>query len=521
MVARIRYLVLALVVVVLLIGGVAYAYPWSLVSRYYAMQPTNPSISSTNTQGYLIQLPQCSISSNPYGGATGTYELFNCVAIKYGAISVVVWFYEPSGGQGVLLSFQTKQYPASLSEGWAPWLYVGTNGYLYAVDWAGSYWNVSTSLAISPGWHMAVVEEWYSSGTYYLALYLDGPLVGQVSTTTRPQLFGSYGLYPANDIGTGYASSWSNTNGGWFFFNGSIAWVAIYNTVLSQSQVQQLYQFGFPNTLFGDNLVVAYLLINNSLLYQGPPPLYTGSWSNYYFVPWFVNYTLLNQLGITNPQAISLTPSGSQGLIPETQFLGPVSSGVFIWCRLMSGVSVSVPSHVYVNQSFNVNVQLTTITQMLYELPYYFMVGINDTSESSVLRVDAWVFSSDAINGYVFVNDSSLTAPPKPGNYTVVVSLPVCNMMWTKQITVDPPPSNTTSTTGNTTNNTGSLSSSSSSSSSSNTPTTSLSTLSTTLIDALNTVVQYLVNPVVAVVVVLIVAVAYILYRRRETVVRL
>jgi hypothetical protein len=34
-------------------------------------------------------------------------------------------------------------------------------------------------------------------------------------------------------------------------------------------------------------------------------------------------------------------------------------------------------------------------------------------------------------------------------------------------------------------------------------------------------VVQYLVNPVVAVVVVLIVAVAYILYRRRETVVRL
>jgi len=157
---------------------------------------------------------------------------------------------------------------------------------------------------------------------------------------------------------------------------------------------------------------------------------------------------------------------------------------------------------------------------MQYELPYYFMVGINGTNESSVLRVDAWVFSSDAINGYVFANNSSLTAPPKPGNYTVVVSLPVCNMVWTKQITVDPP-SNTTSTTGNTTNNTGGTSSSTSSSTSNTLTTTTLSTLLTTLIDALNTMVQYLVNPVVAIVVVLIVAVAYILYRRKETVVRL
>jgi hypothetical protein len=180
-------------------------------------------------------------------------------------------------------------------------------------------------------------------------------------------------------------------------------------------------------------------------------------------------------------------------------------------------VSVSVPSSVYVNQSFNVNVQLTTITQMQYELPYWFLVGINSTNESQALRVDAWLFSSDAVGAYTFINSTTLVAPPKPGNYTVVVSLPVCNMVWTKQIAVDPPPSNTTSTMGNTTNNMGG----SSSSSSSNTPATSLSTLLTTLIDALNTVVQYLVNPVVVVVVVLVVAVAYILYRRRETVVRL
>jgi len=157
----------------------------------YAFQPTNPSISSTNTQGYLIQLPQCYISSNPYGGATGTYGLFSCTAIKYGAISAVVWFYEPNGGQGVLLGFSTNQYPSSSVTHWTSWLYVGTNGYLFAGDYNGAVYSVSSSSVLQPGWHMAVVEEWYSGGTYYIALYLDGSLIGQTSMgSSLPQLFG-------------------------------------------------------------------------------------------------------------------------------------------------------------------------------------------------------------------------------------------------------------------------------------------------------------------------------------------
>jgi len=505
MVARIRYLVLALVVV-LLVSGVAYAYPWTLISRYYGLQPT----ATSSTPGYLVQLPMCYVSRNPYGGGTGNFGLFDCVAIKYGAISVVAWFYEPQNGQGVLFILENTQYPSG-SSSYDLWLYVGTDGNLHATDY-----DFSSSIVtpLSPGWHMVVLEEWFSSGTYYLALYLDGTLVGTISTTSTPGVFGMYGLY--NQIGGGYGSGWSDTTGSWFFFNGTIAYVAVYNTVLSQSQVQQLYSAGFPNELFSQNLVVAYLLVNNTATYLGPPPLYVGSWSNYYFVPWFVNYALLSQAGITNPQAITITPSGSQGLIPETQFLGPIPNNLFSWCKLLQSVSVSVPSSVYVNQSFTVSVTLTTNAQMQYELPYWFLVGINGTNESQVLRVDAWLFSSDAVNAYTFINSTTLVAPPKPGNYTVVVSLPACNMTWTKQIAVDPPPSNTTPTTGTTGSSTGG-----SSSSSSNTPTTSLSTLLTILIDALGTVVQYLVNPVVIIMVVLIVAVAYILYKHRETVIKL
>jgi len=88
-----------------------------------------------NGVNQYFQLPQCTITSNPYGGATGTYGLLNCIAIQNGAISAVVWFYLPPGGQGVLLSFQNNQYP-NYPSGFTPWLYVGTNGYLYAGDWA-------------------------------------------------------------------------------------------------------------------------------------------------------------------------------------------------------------------------------------------------------------------------------------------------------------------------------------------------------------------------------------------------
>jgi hypothetical protein len=539
MMARIRYLVLALVVVVLLIGGVAYAYPWTLVSRYYAFQSTNPSISSNNAQGYLIQLPQCYISNNPYSGggytgATGTYGLINCVAINYGAISIVVWFYEPQNGQGMLLSSNQYLSGAPTSSYHLTPIYIGTNGYLYVGDWiGGSAWQLSP-VPISPGWHMVVYEEWASStsGPYYVSGYLDGRYLGQISSSTLPFMFGEASASLAYSvIGVGDGNAYPNAPNAWWWFNGTIAYVAVYNTVLSQSQVQALYQAGFPNELFAQNLVVAYLLVNNTAIYQGP---------NYvdYVIPWFVNNALLRQLNIINPSTFVIAPTGLPGLVPSSQFLGPIPTNLFSWCRLLQGVSVSVPSHVYVNQSFNVNVQLTTITQMQYELPYWFLVGINGTNESNVLSIDAWVFSSDAESAYTFVNSTTLVAPPKPGNYTITVSLPVCNMTWTKQITVDPPPSvNTTNSTSppspvtNSTSNTppppppntsGSSSSSSSSTSSSSSASTSTGTASTiltklsvSLADALTTVTTYLANPVViALLVLAIVAIAYIIYKK-------
>jgi len=286
-------------------AGNAYSYS---ATTPYGFQPTNPSINSTGNQGYFVQLPQCNINTNPYGGGKGTFGLINCIAINYGAVSAVVWFYLPPSGKGVLLSNQHLQYPITTNQEWAPWLYVGTNGYLFAGDFPID--QISTP--ISPGWHMAVYEEWASStsGPYYVALYLDGKNIGQQSGSFIPTLFGLYTYYTADDVGTGFTNGWQATPGGWWFFNGTIAYVALYNTILSRSQVQQLYQAGFPNTLFGNNLVASYML--GTIYYNN-----TG----YYFVPYYVNIQLMKQMGINSYNAVSITPNGLAGAIPNSQFM--------------------------------------------------------------------------------------------------------------------------------------------------------------------------------------------------------
>jgi hypothetical protein len=251
---------------------------------------------------YAWQLPQCNITSNPYGGGTGTTGLFSCVAINYGAVSIVVWFYLPPGGQGVLVSIEDQQYPNEHYQ--VPLLYVGTNGYLYASDWNGAAWQVSTP--ISFGWHMAVFEEWAAStsGPYYLALYLDGSLVGQTSSSSGTVLFNiDSGNYPMSysDIGSGYApsSNWPNVNNAWFFFNGAIAYVALYNRVLTTSDVLAIYQ----GVRITSGLVAEYVGNN----YNSSTGVWTDSSGNNY------NITTTVVAGQYPPRGCTLWPTGDSG----------------------------------------------------------------------------------------------------------------------------------------------------------------------------------------------------------------
>ena len=206
------------------LSGLGAAYVTSLMTP----PPWNGSLPQISTNPYYIQLPQCRISSNPYGGKTGTYNILNCLAINNGGVWSMIRFYYQPGEDGVILSLQNAQYSSSPSD-WSPWVYIGTNGYLYVGDWAG-FSAVQVSFQLAPGWHTLIVGEYYSSGTYYIVAYLDTPSNAKITTTTiLPQLFGQYSSYPYGYVGVGYSGgAWPSTNQAWFFFDGVIAYVVLY-----------------------------------------------------------------------------------------------------------------------------------------------------------------------------------------------------------------------------------------------------------------------------------------------------
>ncbi len=350
------------------------SFPLQTNLTLFLVQPSSEALlsqfkvgyQSYNPVGYLFQVPVCTLSSNPYGGASGTNSIFSCVAVTYGAISIVVWFYLPTKTSfGGIIGSINKPYPV-LSWTFNYPLVVQGNGVLSAVDtWAGI--SVSTTSALSPGWHMAVVEEWASStsGPYYLALYLDGNLVGQASTSDLPAIFGKNGPFNYGYIGGAYYGSPRQ----WFIFNGTIAFVAIYNTVLNSSQVQQLYSVGFPNTLFSNNLVVAYVLSNTTYY------VFDGV-SHFYIKPYFANQQILSQLGISNASLITITPTGQVGWVPFTQWQPVTNYSVISYCKLMNYYTFN-----YLGGSEYQVVLVTNQNMNQFPLKYKFLITSGSGSQ--------------------------------------------------------------------------------------------------------------------------------------------
>lgn len=262
-----------------------------------------------NYYGYAFELPTTIVSSNPFGGNTGNYSLLNAIAIKYGVLTAVVWFYQPLGGQGTLLGtansplFNTPSNAEDL-------LYVGTNGSLIAADWLYYYPPPAVVTNKLPtGWHMAVVEEYAAgSGKFYLNLYLDGKYIGTAdlfysSASFLPALFGStpnsappfVDTYPFGYLGSGY-NPWPAANDQNFFYNGTIAVVALYNALLPSNVITQMWD----NSQITGNGINVYLPKQNLTVVYVLSPQYFSS-SGYTLAPYYVNSTIMNELGISNP----------------------------------------------------------------------------------------------------------------------------------------------------------------------------------------------------------------------------
>ena len=278
--------------------------------------PTGPNYNNGNYYGYAFELPTTIIQSNPYGGNTGNFTLLNAIAIKYGVLTAVVWFYQPPNGQGSLLGIQDSPMSNTPNNN-APLLYIGTNGSIFAGDWLYYYPPPQvTTKKLLTGWHMVVIEEYANgSGKFYLNLYLDGNYIGTAdlfypSGGFLPQLFGAapnggIGTYPFGYIGTAY-DNWPDGNGKYFFYNGTLAIVAFYNALLPSNVVSQMWDEsqitsnGISVYLPTQNLAVAYVL---SPSFLNP--------ANDTLSPYYVNNTIMSELGITNPDLVLVSSGGN------------------------------------------------------------------------------------------------------------------------------------------------------------------------------------------------------------------
>jgi len=203
---------------------------------FTASQSGCPSVSSngvtlTNTYGYI-----------------STNNLLNSIVSVNKAITIIVKFYY-TGSPGIIMGFSNNGIGSSPSS-YTPLIYVGTNGYLYVGDYASAFVQVSTPL--SQGWHTLVFEEYYSNGTYYVSLWLDGSFINTASTTNTPQLFSS-GTTTYWTFNTGYANSWTNAPSSWSATNYTYAYIYVYNTALPSSTAQSASSGSIPS-----GYVIAY-----------------------------------------------------------------------------------------------------------------------------------------------------------------------------------------------------------------------------------------------------------------------
>lgn len=149
--------------------------------------------------------------------------------------TIEMWFKTTS--PGALFGYQQAANGAATSANYVPALYVGADGRLRGLFWkpAEAAQPVTTPGAVTDNtWHHVVLTSADSSATGSTqSMYLDGALIG----TTTGQI--QTGSLTNDQIGAAYAQGWPSApnGGGWSYFNGQIADVAIYTTGLSTQQV--------------------------------------------------------------------------------------------------------------------------------------------------------------------------------------------------------------------------------------------------------------------------------------------
>jgi Copper amine oxidase N-terminal domain./Fibronectin type III domain. len=147
--------------------------------------------------------------------------------------TVTTWFKTSSGG--VIFGLQNGPRESSPVASWGPFLNVDTNGELNGGLWESV---IESSQFVADGdWHQAAISVSFGEDTGDdVTLYLDGEQIGSVAAPS------SCPTMPWNQIGTGYTRFWPDAADGWFDFNGQTDECALFDRVLSPTEIGAIYE---------------------------------------------------------------------------------------------------------------------------------------------------------------------------------------------------------------------------------------------------------------------------------------
>lgn len=188
-----------------------------------------------------VGLPE-NIFPIPSGGYSGTPFTFE------------VWFRTASGG--VIVGQQSAAPFEETLDGYAPALYVGTNGLLHAsFFWSSSPMLVTAAPVNDNQWHHAAVSH---EGNVQV-LYLDGSEVGRTDFVQE-----GYSTNYYYQMGTGYTGGWLGAPGGWFPFAGNLDEASLYARALTSAEVASLYAAGMAGKC-------SQTVLRHRYSFDGPP----------------------------------------------------------------------------------------------------------------------------------------------------------------------------------------------------------------------------------------------------------
>ncbi|MBF0504852.1 MAG: LamG domain-containing protein [Candidatus Omnitrophica bacterium] len=199
----------------------------------------------------IVDLPASAFGNYPTSGTSSTY-----------ALTFATWF--KTNSNGVILGQDSSNY-----FGYVPALYVGTDNKMHvSLFWhPGGDSLASTATVNDNAWHHVAIT--YASG--YTKLYIDGTYVNQSNGGNES----SYGSSYRYRLGMCQTGAWGNTNGSYFYYNGWLDDVRVYNRALTATEIGRLGAGNQPQTGVG-----TYTLSGGPLTIGGNVTVASGTFAN-------------------------------------------------------------------------------------------------------------------------------------------------------------------------------------------------------------------------------------------------